>query len=82
MFRAIIVSLCIVMLIGILTGSSLAQTEWTKYAGNPVLDVGPAGSWDSYEVLKPNILFDGNEYKMWYSGYDGLSPKRYRIGYD
>ena len=51
---------------------------WTKYPGNPVLDLGPSGSWDDVEVPSPSVIFDGIEYKMWYSGMDGSS---YRIGY-
>jgi hypothetical protein len=37
-----------VLLVGInifilTTGISQAQTNWVKYAGNPLLDVGPSG---------------------------------------
>ena len=52
--------------------------EWTKYEGNPVFDLGPSGAWDDAEARSPIVLFDGDAYKMWYSGYDGSS---YRIGY-
>ena len=31
-----------------------------------------------YFVLRPNVLFDGIEYRMWYSGHDGSAI---RIGY-
>lgn len=30
-----------------------AQTDWVKGPGNPVLDVGPSGSWDSLRVCHP-----------------------------
>ena len=53
-------------------------TEWTKHPDNPVLDLGPSGSWDDYFIDTPYVLFDGIEYKMWYSGYDGSNR---RIGY-
>lgn len=43
--------------------------NWDKYIGNPVLDLGPAGSWDENEVLHPSVFFDGNIYHMWYNGY-------------
>ena len=56
----------------------MPQTEWEKYPGNPVLDLGESGTWDDDEVYHPNVLFDGTEYKMWYVGYDGSN---HRIGY-
>ena len=55
-----------------------AQTEWDKYADNPILKVGPAGSWDNKAVLGPSVIVDGEIYKMWYTG---LESTTYRIGY-
>lgn len=55
-----------------------SQNEWDKYAQNPVLDVGSEGSWDCRGVSNPSVLYDGREYKMWYTGFDG---KNMRIGY-
>ena len=51
--------------------------NWTKYSDNPVLDVGPSGSWDAGSVYKPSVIKDGGVYKMWYHGYSDMS----RIGY-
>jgi len=51
---------------------------WTKYKGNPVLDLGADGEWDDIHVYSPSVLFEDGVYKMWYTGYDGYS---YRIGY-
>jgi predicted GH43/DUF377 family glycosyl hydrolase len=45
--------------------------NWVKYPGNPVLDIGPPGSWDSRFIYLPDVIFNGNFYEMWYSGYDG-----------
>jgi len=56
----------------------LAQTNIVKYPGNPVLDVGPEGSWDDAIVNNPSVIFDGANYKMWYGGNDGTN---FRIGY-
>ena len=50
----------------------------TKHAGNPVLVVGTAGSWDDDAVRGPAVLKEGNSYKMWYTGDDGANP--FRIG--
>jgi predicted GH43/DUF377 family glycosyl hydrolase len=42
---------------------------WEKYNGNPILDLGPEGSWDESEVMHPSVFFDGSTYHMWYNGY-------------
>ena len=49
--------------------TSTDGVNWTKYSRNPVLDVGSTGEWDNKYIIAPNVIFDGNEYKMWYSGY-------------
>jgi len=50
---------------------------WTKHSGNPVLDLGEPGTWDSQGVRAPCVIFDGHKYEMWYNGTD----RNYRIGY-
>jgi len=45
---------------------------WTKSDSNPVMDVGPPGSWDDERVNPGAVIFDGSSYKMWYTGYDGF----------
>lgn len=58
-----------------------AQTNWTKYPGNPVLLHGAIGSWEQivlYACLLPEMV----GYKMWYTALDysaGPLPI-YRIG--
>lgn len=52
---------------------------WTKYGGNPVVDLGDLGSWEETEVAAPWVLYDRRTYKMWYTGQD--SAGRYAIGY-
>jgi len=52
---------------------------WTKYAGNPVLDRGPPGSWDVDGVSSPSVLHVGSTYRMWYGGIDNSDDER--IGY-
>jgi len=55
-----------------------AQTEWTKYAGNPILEPGPPGSWDVNWLLESFVLVDDTIFHMWYGGQDGSEM---RIGY-
>jgi hypothetical protein len=50
---------------------------WVKHP-NPVLDVGEYGTWDDYNLYSLTVLFDGIEYQMWYTGFDGSYS---RIGY-
>ena len=52
--------------------------DWTKYAGNPVLDVGLPGTGDSQAVIGPSVLFDGTDYDLWLTAYDGIGKS---IGY-
>lgn len=71
----------LLILITILASSAtkvFPQTNWTKYAQNPVLGVGQSGSWDDEAVENGSVLFDGTIYHMLYSGSDGINN---RIGH-
>src|SRR5574341_1780643 len=70
--------LLLITLFNPLIQPSIASSNWQKYPGNPVLNIGQAGSWDSRGAMSSSVLFNGNIYKMWYSGYDGSS---WKIGY-
>jgi hypothetical protein len=41
---------------------------WTKHANNPVLDVGPAGSFEDDQVAEPRIVKLGTGYRLYYTG--------------
>ena len=56
--------------IGLATSSD--GFNWTKSAGNPVMDVGPAESWDDASIGFPSVVFDGTTYQMWYTGNDSM----------
>jgi len=74
---------CVLLLV--LVGSStqsrqvqgLTGTGWKK---NPTYVLGPgaAASWDNSGVMAPCVIKDGDTYKMWYTGSDGVTL---RIGY-
>ncbi|MFC2059141.1 hypothetical protein ACFLTS_05860 [Chloroflexota bacterium] len=60
------------------------EGPWTKDAGNPVVDVGDAGSWDENGVGGPCVIReDATTYKMWYTGRDdnGTGLGLLAIGY-
>jgi hypothetical protein len=42
---------------------------WTKYEGNPIIDLGPEGSWEDRWVACASLLKEeGDKYYLWYSG--------------
>lgn len=48
--------------------TSTDNVTWIKHPGNPILQVGPAGSWDATHAGYPRVILDEGTYKMWYSG--------------
>ena len=53
--------------------------NWTKDPNNPVLDLGPPGSWDdSWVVGVSFVSFESDTFHMWYDGWDGAY---FRVGY-
>jgi len=50
---------------------------WTKYANNPVMDVGSPGTWDA-GILWGDVIFTDSLYQLWYTGWDSTNL---RIGY-
>jgi len=54
---------------------------WTKSDHNPVMDVGPPGSWESVGVSSSTVILDGDVYRMWYVGASWETTFVARIGY-
>ncbi len=50
---------------------SLDGIRWQKSLYNPVLDLGPSGSWDSLCSAYPHIVVTDSQYYMFYSGSNG-----------
>lgn len=60
----------------ILHATSTDGINWTKQPSGspqPVLSVGPAGSWDERDVLAPFVAVDGAMLRMWYTGNNSAS---------
>lgn len=55
--------------------------HWEKYADNPVLEGGTAGTWESHGVGTPHVVWDGKIFHMWYSGNKATSKLFVSIGY-
>ncbi len=68
------------------SGDILAQVNWTKYPGNPILSGGPSGSWNM-QLFLPFVLYnaDSSRYEMWFSASDKSSGpyllRPWKIGY-
>ncbi|MCW8803295.1 MAG: T9SS type A sorting domain-containing protein [Ignavibacteriaceae bacterium] len=77
--------LLLIIVLILSSGEILAQVNWTKYEGNPVIPSGPSGSWYS-GVITPCVLYntDSLRYEMWFAGSvttTGLRPHRIGFAY-
>ena len=66
------------------TATSSDGSMWTKHAQNPIMDVGPTGSFDDELVMPGTVIFENELYRMWYMSSRELpDPDDYdwRIGY-
>ena len=57
---------------------SEAQTNWSKYPGNPVVKRGDLGEFDALQAKQPTVIFDAGIFKMWYVGRNSSQEQ---IGY-
>ncbi len=58
-----------------------AQTNFVKYAKNPILPLGDSGEWDDSGASFPAILFGDSVYHLWYSGSNQSNSDQREIGY-
>jgi predicted GH43/DUF377 family glycosyl hydrolase len=63
-----------------LAQTAFAQTALAPYAGNPVLELGPAGSWDAGVVMLPSVSWGNNRYYMLYTGVSDMATQPPAIG--
>jgi len=49
--------------------------SWSRYPDNPVLGVGPTGSWDSLAIVSSSVVRDGNRLLMFYYASDGQAVR-------
>jgi len=56
-------------------------TTWTKHAANPVMSAGPVGSFDDGSIWPGTVIFDGEKYRMWYTGERDVDDFVWTIGY-
>ncbi len=53
--------------------------DWERYAGNPIIGPGPAGSWDDCNVYKPYVVRFRDQWYLWYNA-SRFSDRREQIG--
>ncbi len=56
-------------------------TKFEPLPGNPVFMAGGEGRWDVKIRERGWILRDGDQWRMWYTGYDGTRPGQKMLGY-
>ncbi len=73
------------MLLGVLAcslGVATAQTEWTPYPSNPVIEPGPPGAWDEANCVGGGVVFDGATYHLFYAaGHSATFGTPWNIGH-
>jgi len=77
--RSCLIIILVLLLPGI-NHNAIAQTKWYKYPGKIDLLRGTDGEWDEL-ILDFDILFENNEYHMWYAGFPNQIPKIFSMGY-
>jgi len=66
--------------IGVATASH-PLGPWKKYEKNPIIDLGPAGSWEDEHVACAAVLKEkADKYYMWYSGIKKGQHSKWSIG--
>jgi len=53
---------------------------WNNHS-EPVLTPGEGNAWDANSVSNPNVIYDGQIYHMWFSGWPNRIPKTAFNGY-
>jgi hypothetical protein len=54
--------------------------HWTKYGGNPVLQIGNAPDWDGMSLQTTGVIYEDGRFHLWYSGL-GLTSSYWQTGY-
>ena len=47
--------------------SSDGITQWERHPDNPLIDLGPRGSWDDHSVYRACPLLSENKWLVWYN---------------
>jgi len=56
-------------------------TTWTKYEANPVMSAGTVGTFDDGGAWPGTVIYNGETYRMWYTGARDSDGFIWTIGY-
>lgn len=56
------------------------KADWNKSSSNPVISQSVAG-WDSLSVRSPSVIFDNNQFKLYYQGQSSGSDWQIGLAY-
>lgn len=56
-------------------------THWEPYSKNPIFTAAGPGHWDEKIRERGWILKEGDQWSLWYTGYDGTKEGRRMLGY-
>jgi signal transduction histidine kinase/DNA-binding response OmpR family regulator/predicted GH43/DUF377 family glycosyl hydrolase len=68
--------LLVLLLLSGTASEGSSQSLWFKYEGNPVMDVGPTGTWDAGNVFALTVVPVRDTLRMWYTGNSPTSVDR------
>jgi hypothetical protein len=67
------------LVLRIYSATSLNGIDWNPHG--VALEPGALGSWDDRHVASPTVVFDGTEYRMWYTGIGHTTGVWGMVGY-
>jgi hypothetical protein len=47
-------------------------SNWERHKDNPIIRQGAQGEWDREAAYKPYAIFDGQRWRLWYNGRNGV----------
>jgi predicted GH43/DUF377 family glycosyl hydrolase len=82
--RSFFFKLFLLIAVLVVSRETVAQVNWVKYSGNPVLTAGAVGAWNRH-MFQPSVLYnpDSSRYEMWFAASIGPSVgwRPYKIGF-
>src|SRR3989344_5835300 len=49
--------------------------SYIKYSDNPLYEGSTFGGWHETGIYQPSVIFENNQFKMWYASYNGANFK-------
>lgn len=72
--KKIFINILFLLVIAFIPSSVFAK-EWERNSGNPLIFTKNYSNWAEVFPFQTTVLFDDNQYKMWYASYNGSKFK-------